>query len=153
MTLDRPARISEITIGTNKKDGVVYGFPTDFRLRVYHDGTWTDVVERTGFTTSLDQLTFTFEALNAERVELLATGLSETVEQGSYALQITELSVFGKPTATKLTADLNLDYQLDEADLQHMRKVLQKEEYLVLKGADVNSDSQTDIRDLVALLP
>lgn len=151
-TLDRPARINEITIGTNKKDGAVYGFPTDFRLRVYNAGTWTDVVERRSIATSLDQLTFTFEALDAERVELLATGLSETEEQGIYALQITELSVFGRPTATKLTADLNLDYRLDEADLQYMRKVLLKEEYLVLKGADVNSDSQTDIRDLAALL-
>ena len=152
MTLDRPARISEIAICANKQNGQVLGFPTDFRLRVYNDGVWKEVVERTDFQTSLDVVDFTFEAIEAERIELFATGLGETETEGTYALQIKELSVFGKPVATNLTADLNLDYVLDDTDLTHMRKVLIQEEYLVLKGADVNSDAETDVRDLVALL-
>ena len=151
ITLDRPARISKITIDTNKKVDQVFGFPIDFRLRVYSDGAWKDVVEKKNFKTILDKLEFTFEAVEAERIELFATKLSETETVGTYALQVKELSIYGKPTSTNVTGDLNLDYTLDAKDLKHMRNVLLQKEYLMLKGADVNSDMNTDIRDLVAL--
>ena len=69
--------ISEIVINTNKQNDKVYGFPTDFKLRVYSDGEWKNVIERTDFCTTLEEISFTFEAEEAERVELFATGLSE----------------------------------------------------------------------------
>ena len=152
MTLDKQARISEIVINTNKQNDKVYGFPTDFKLRVYSDGEWKNVIERTDFCTTLEEISFTFEAEEAERVELFATGLSETETAETYALQIKELSVYGTPTSTDVTADLNMDYALDDVDLDLMRASLIGTRYLVLKGADVNSDAKTDVKDLVSLL-
>ena len=151
LNLSKPQAIHQVKIHTNYQDGQTFGFPKTFKIRSYCDGEWTDVIEKSDFEAAGEVITFTFPQIKAERVELIATVLAETDTEGTYALQVKEVEVYGKATATASTADLNLDYEVNEADLDIMRGNLLKTQYSVLKSADCNSDDSVDVRDLVSL--
>ena len=151
LNLDKPQVLSQVKFYTNYQDSKNYGFPKAFKIRTYCDGEWMDVVEESEFEADGETITFTFPQVNAERVELVATVLTETETAGTYALQVKEIEVYGKATATAGTADLNLDYEVNEVDLDIMRGNLLKTQYSVLKSADCNSDDSVDVRDLVSL--
>lgn len=151
LNLSKPQAIHQVKIHTNYQDGQTFGFPKTFKIRSYCDGEWTDVIEKSDFEVTGEVVTFTFPQIKAERVEFIATILAETDVEGTYALQVKEVEIYGKATATASTADLNLDYEVNEADLDIIRGNLLKTQYSVLKSADCNSDDSVDVRDLVSL--
>lgn len=151
LNLSKPQAIHQVKIHTNYQDGQTFGFPKTFKIRSYCDGEWIDMIEKSDFEATGEVMTFSFPQTKAERVELIATVLTETDTEGTYALQVEEVEVYGKATATASTADLNLDYEVNEADLDIMRGNLLKTQYSVLKSADCNSDDSVDVRDLVSL--
>lgn len=150
INLDKPHKIGQVRFYTNYQNGTAYGFPKDFVIRVYSDGEWKTVAERKNVAATEETYSIQFPEVKAERVELYATKLSQTDTKGKYALQLKEMEVYGVPTITSSTADLNMNGINDAEDGDVLREILIDKRTLVFKDGDCNSDGMVDVIDLVS---
>lgn len=150
INLDRPHKIGQVKFYTNYENGEVHGFPEDFVLRVYSDGEWKTVVEKSNLKATEETVTIRFPEVNAERVELYATKLSETSNLGEYAIQLKEMEVYGYPTTTASSTDLNMNGVNDAEDGDVLQEILVDKRTLVFKDGDCNSDGTVNVADLVS---